>query len=569
MKKIRSLRHKLTTIILSASLLTIGLFAVISQIRLRGSIRANLDLQMQSGLDKADQCLNMVLDKYNSILYDLCTDDAAIHLVEQINRGQDDMGVNSSSLRRELSHICNRSNGIKGIIVETAEGKQIFYDSLSHSSIKSPWMDQVEIPRLEKREQYHWLEKPVVLGNEEVYLFQISRRLVDYEDIHREIATAVILIDADRIRSAVESGPGVHVYLCDGDTIINAPDPEDQGKPVSFLYNSNALTGMALNELSGWTILRTQSLGPYHRTVAEQTAFQLTMALGTVAVLILIVHLTSRPIIRSVDTVVHAMNRAETGDFKVQIPLDDTMSEEVRRIALGFNRMIGQIDLLLGRIRQALTDQKNAELSALEAQIDPHFLYNTLDTINWKAIEEEQYEISEMVGALADILRYAVRDAGAETTIRQEISWLDQYMLLQSARLGKKLEQDIRVTDEAANCRIHKLLLQPFVENAIKHGLAKKRGACVIRISMEVTGEQLHITIEDNGRGMSRETLKRLNREGGEDGNHLGIANVRKRLKLYYSDEAGLYFESKPDRYTRVHLFIPVRKENGHEDSDR
>lgn len=569
MKKIRSLRQKLISIILSASILTIGLFAVISQIRLRESIQENMNLQMQSGLDKADQCLNMVLDKYNSILYDLCTNDNIIHLVEQINRGQDDMGVNSSSLRRELSHICNRSNGIKGIIVETVDGKKIFYDSLSHSSVKSPWMDQVQIPGVEKREQYRWLEKPVVLGNEKVYLFQIARRLVDYEDIHRDIATAVILIDADRIRSAVESGQGIRIYLSDGDVIINAPDPADQGQPAATLYNSKHLTGTALNQLSGWTILRTQSLEPYHRTVAEQTAFQLLMALGTIAVLILIVHLTARPIIRSVDTVVKAMNRAETGDFKVQIPVDDAMTEEVRRIALGFNEMIGRIDLLLGQIRQALTDQKNAELSALEAQIDPHFLYNTLDTINWKAIEEDQFEISEMVGALADILRYAVRDAGAETTIRQEISWLDQYMLLQSARLGKKLEQDIRITDEAANCRIHKLLLQPFVENAIKHGLMKKRGACVIRITMEVVGEQLHITIEDNGHGMSRELLKRLNRDEGGNGNHLGIANVRKRLRLYYSDEAGLYFESKPDRYTRVHLFIPARKENVHENSDR
>ena len=99
------------------------------------------------------------------------------------------------------------------------------------------------------------------------------------------------------------------------------------------------------------------------------------------------------------------MNRVEEGDFSTRVEKRKNMPAEMNEIADGFNEMVKRTDLLLGQVRQAALEQKNAEISALEAQIDPHFLYNTLDTINWKAIEKEEYEISEMVGDLGDILR--------------------------------------------------------------------------------------------------------------------------------------------------------------------
>ena len=205
-------------------------------------------------------------------------------------------------------------------------------------------------------------------------------------------------------------------------------------------------------------------------------------------------------------------------------------------------------------------DQKNAELSALEAQIDPHFLYNTLDTINWKAIENEQYEISGMVGALADILRYTVKNAGGTASISEEIAWLKQYIMLQSAKFGKRLDVKIYMPEDVKECRIHKLLLQPFVENTIKYAFADQE-ECALNIRMKKSGEQLHILIQDNGQGMDPDMVAKLNQDECEMEGHLGIANVRKRLKLYYGGQAALYFESEVGNYTKVHLFIPIEEE--------
>ena len=114
---------------------------------------------------------------------------------------------------------------------------------------------------------------------------------------------------------------------------------------------------------------------------------------------------------------------------------EEKIPKEFTRIGRGFNEMVVHIENLIEQVKQASAEQRMAELSALEAQIDPHFLYNTLDAINWKAIENEQYEISEMIGALADILRYAVKNAGAETSLEHALSWVDSYIMIQSAKM--------------------------------------------------------------------------------------------------------------------------------------
>ena len=148
-----------------------------------------------------------------------------------------------------------------------------------------------------------------------------------------------------------------------------------------------------------------------------------------------------------------------------------------------------------------------------------------------------------MLGALADILRYTVKNAGAETSIEQELHWLAMYILLQKAKLGRELQVEVKVPEELYGYRIHKLLLQPFVENAIRHGLKQKEGELKLGITMRSAGGQMHIIVKDNGRGIPEDVLQRLNDSKNEadaidSGEHMGIINVRKRLNLYYGDQA-------------------------------
>ena len=139
----------------------------------------------------------------------------------------------------------------------------------------------------------------------------------------------------------------------------------------------------------------------------------------TIVIMFILLHFFSRPYIQAVKSITGVMSCVEQGEFDHQLRVNPHLPMEIQQISSGFNEMVAHLEMLIAKVKQAVLDQKNAELSALEAQIDPHFLYNTLDTINWKAIENEQYEISGMVGALADILRYTVKNAGGTASISE------------------------------------------------------------------------------------------------------------------------------------------------------
>ena len=234
-----------------------------------------------------------------------------------------------------------------------------------------------------------------------------------------------------------------------------------------------------------------------------------------------------------------------------KLAIKENDSIEIQKISEGFNDMTERIYHLIGQVKQSALEQKNAEISALEAQIDPHFLYNILDTINWKAIENEQYEISEMLVALAEILRYAINDAGELTTIEAEKVWLEKYILLQQEKLGEKIELIFKIPEELETYKIHKMLLQPFVENAIKYSFRGCKGEHRLTIEAAKAEEKVR--------------LKELN-EGTKIKNHLGISNVRKRLELYYGEDTAVYFENILSGGVKVHLFIPIQ--GGNDDAD-
>ena len=562
MKRERTLRTRMSLGFLLAALIPVCLFAFVSQMRLRSSLQDNIDGRISSNLYNSNQCLNMVLDKYETILYDMCTDDTIIDTVLEIISEQDDLDVNSSTLRHELSHICNSNPGVEGITILLRNGPIIFYDRLNSSSSNSIWADKVTIPEIEKGYVYQGITTPVSANEKKTYLFQIGRKLIDYRNINEPLGIVVISINEEQIKDALVSGTYNASYLLDGNTVISSPEASDIGKKFTFQKDSieNKYTSM-VNDKSGFTIWNEQPLADYNRAIWEQMLFLFVIAVASCVIMVFLIYLSTKSYLSAVDSLVSAMNELEEGDFSVSIAVPQRMPPEIRRIGTGFNEMVIHIDNLIGQVKAAVVEQKNAELSALEAQIDPHFLYSTLDTINWKAIENEQYDISEMVGALADILRYTVKNAGGLTTVRQELGWLEHYCMLQGAKLGKPMKIEKQVPEEMMGYRIHKLLLQPFVENSIKHGFGGKDGECRLTIGMRQTEEQIHIIIEDNGCGITPETLKRLNDEQQDMDGHVGITNVRKRLKLYYGDDATIYFEGMLGSWTKVHLFVPRKEE--------
>lgn len=564
MKRRKTLRQMLFPLIILIAFVPMSLYAAISVGRLWQSMSDDLIMHINSSMDKAERSLDMVLDKYGTILKDLCTDDEIVQIVKDIddsNHSENNLDVSTAVLRRELSHICNRNEAINGITIFTNDGSVIFYDKLAASSDNSDWADEIPKPEVKEGALYEGVTEPVHTGTRDYYMFRISRRILDYEDIHKDLGVVVLSLDETAISSAMSSGHDTEFYLLnERNQVISALDQSEIGKKEEDIKTGENRYTSIVNDVTGLIIYNLQSMESYYQTLGEQLIFMASITLLAIAVLTLLMYSLNRPVIRKVNQMTEAMGRVEQGDFTVQIPITGKDPVELEEIIQGFNHMVSHTDSLIHQVRDAVVEQKNAELYALEAQIDPHFLYNTLDTINWTAIENEQYEISEMVGALADILRYTIRNTNEETSIEQELYWLDQYILLQSKRLERPLKTTVDVPESLKPYKIHKLLLQPFIENSIKYGVHNINRNGELNISMKQVGDQIHICIDDNGNGIDKEQLTALNDEHSDMGEHYGVTNVRKRLKLYYGDEANLYFESKIGKYTRVHMFIPLEK---------
>lgn len=576
MKRPWGIRIRLIFMLLTLLFIPILIFAGVSQLRLNSSIKESLESRVQAGLEKSNRSLSLTLEKYHTLLYDLCTDDDMIDMLEKFNARSEDMESIKIRIRRELKHICNRNDGVIGLAVFTADGTCLYYDGLSSSTSESVWINSGMNLLQEEVEMYQPVKYATTAGNTPIYVFSIQRRLIDYRDIQKEVGSVLISVDERMLQSAMK-GTGSEIFILEQDgRVMSAPDNGQIGSTIRLdrlgrIGNrkyTEYKAAFVTNEKSGWNIVEFYPLSHYHQTMQDQFWLQIGMLFGICIVLVAAVLIVIHPVIVSVESVLKAMHRVEEGDFTARVEKRKNMPAEVVEIADGFNKMVAQTERLLEQVRQAALEQKNAEISALEAQIDPHFLYNTLDTINWKAIAREEYEISEMVGDLGDILRYAIKNAGGSTTLGEEIAWLKKYTRLQQEKLGKEIQIFCSLTSEAAKCPMHKLLLQPFVENSIRHGLHGSKRDPLLMITGELENGMLRVKIEDNGKGMTEEMTASLNRPDYHRENHFGIENVRKRLRLYYGEAASLFFESSPAEYTRVILCIPVMEEKNIENCD-
>ncbi len=212
---------------------------------------------------------------------------------------------------------------------------------------------------------------------------------------------------------------------------------------------------------------------------------------------------------------------------------------------------------------------KRAELEALQSQINPHFLYNTLDAIRGLAIVKDVPEIAEMTGALSSMFRYSISSSGEFQTFGEDMENLDNYILIQKYRFTNRFDvvKEFQDTDEIMDMEIPKLMLQPIIENAIYHGIEQITEKGLIRISAFLTDRTFVVRVSDNGIGMDAETLDRVNRRLREEtvsgsnntdkGTGIALVNINKRIKLYFGEDYGLALYSTKGLGTTVQLTFP------------
>ncbi|MGT2866947.1 cache domain-containing sensor histidine kinase [Streptococcus fryi] len=229
-------------------------------------------------------------------------------------------------------------------------------------------------------------------------------------------------------------------------------------------------------------------------------------------------------------------------------------SVEVVDLTKQFNKMLDQIDLLMIAVQDKEKAIRTYELQALASQINPHFLYNTLDTIIWMAEFNDKERVVELTKSLAKYFRLALNKGHEQITLKDELDHVSQYLYIQKQRYGDQLTYQIKSKGDFDSVILPKLVLQPIVENAIYHGIKQVSRPGMITISVTEELDYLRISIEDNGKGISS-TDKEPSAIvlGG-----VGLKNVDERLRLQFGESYQMKIETEPDAYTRIHLYLPI-----------
>ncbi|MFD0713538.1 sensor histidine kinase [Paenibacillus sp. GCM10027626] len=376
----------------------------------------------------------------------------------------------------------------------------------------------------------------------------------------------------------VISGNEGRVYLLDKRSSLLYTDENDPDKLEMPLLQSVAapeikqvndtpyLFAQAATSLTGFKVISRVSMS----TVRDKSKIipQITLLSAFISVVIAsaLVALTTKRLLLPLRTLVRGMKRVEDGNLHARIEV--RTKDELALIGQRFNSMLDHIDTLIKEGYEKQLREREAELTSLQAQLNPHFLYNTLDLLHSRMYMRDDRETAELVINLSELLRYALEPATTETVLRDELAQIGNYLSLQQARSADHLEIAVQADEGVLDCPIVRLLLQPLVENVFVHAFRDQAGLKRLLLAAYRSEDFLIIEIQDNGCGLPYERLREttagrqsLDQGKGRRRQSLGLRNVIRRIELMYGAPYRLEMESRPRAGTTMRLYLPYGKE--------
>jgi two-component system sensor histidine kinase YesM len=373
------------------------------------------------------------------------------------------------------------------------------------------------------------------------------------------------------------------IFLLNTDgTVVTSVDDKDYGSLLSdnsFLYKINNGNGYfnyeynkeklyvnyAIVAINGWKAIIIQPESELLKDVSRLQMTVLLIGLFTICIagiMSIIVALTiTKPIYSLQNTILKVQGGKLDARFK------NKYSDEIGQLGESFNGMLDEIqylikDLELERIKtkEEQKQKAKAEMKALQAQINPHFLYNTLDSIYWKSKLGENNLVSEMIISLSKLLRIGLSKGRDKILVTSEIEHVKNYLYLESNMYEGKFDYEVNTFGDISRYYMVKTILQPFVENSLLHGLNDINYKGKIIIDVEVKEDNVILTVKDNGQGMDVEVIRKSLQDNGTEPDGYALKNVYQRLKLNYGEECSINFTSEPFKETSVQIVIPAEE---------
>lgn len=333
-------------------------------------------------------------------------------------------------------------------------------------------------------------------------------------------------------------------------------------RPSHFAYGNHEVICTQMEKKSS-IVCKIVPRNSFHAQIREAVHMPLLlllgMLLGLLPLLAIISNVVTKPLLR----LRQAIGEVSTGDFEQQVEI--TTHDEIGEVAQCFNRMVCSIRELIEQNYVITLQEKESELAALQAQINPHFLYNTLDSLYWQAEEAGNEELAESILALSQLFRLVLNQGKSEVTVSHEIELVSRYLQIQKMRFAKRLEYSVEVDPAISNAKIPKLILQPFVENAIVHGFENMNVPCSLTVSGQFIDGQLRFEIRDTGVGMRQDQIDAIWEKESDQyrkqriGSY-AIKNIFERLQRKYHDNFSIDIQSEVGKGTVVTLDLPYEE---------
>lgn len=402
-------------------------------------------------------------------------------------------------------------------------------------------------------------------------------KVFEYKD-HGLIKKGVLLVDMsfeelDALFNFTNLGPMGHILILDDENqILYASDRSvydyesrsyEVAKEQIFGSTQASINGIEMviniNTVSStrWRIATFQDVNRIESGMESALFISVLLIAITMIITILVAYLVAKQITNPLKNLSKAMKRFHNGNYDSKVDIEG--QKEITIVTTGFNEMIDKIQDLMNEVVNEQEGKRKTEIRALQNQINPHFLYNTLDCLIWLAEEKRNEDLVETVSALSTYFRVSLSKGKQFIPIYDELKHIESYMLIQRLRYNDVFDYSIECAPTVSELKIMKLILQPLVENAIYHGVDKDDRESFIKIKVLKDETNIILSVMNSGYGISEAKIKEINREmvEGNTKGSVGMMNVYKRIKLFYGEKAFINIESELDESTTISIVIP------------
>lgn len=371
---------------------------------------------------------------------------------------------------------------------------------------------------------------------------------------------SVINTQTSGLLMMAEDGSKLYTY---GKSLDIKEELSPDSNPVQYqiIDNQKYLVCTSTANSLGWKISYYTDLtllpGP---SISSTITYIILIAIAAITVFVLMASLITSAVTSPMKKLLLSIQHFQDGDFNQQVEVKN--NDEIGQLTQGYNQMVGHIKDLIQQNYEIQIQEQKAQLAALQTQINPHFLYNTLDLLYWKSISYDQEEIAGLVYSLSKLFRTSLNKGNAFITYQNEEEFLSCYLTLQRSLMSERLSYELLVPESIKNTYLPRFILQPLIENAIVHGLDGDIAHPTLKISMSEHENAITIKIEDNGKGMTPKTRDALlcttDLFSSPDVKGYAVPNILKRLQIYFGDQMSFEIDTRENMGTTITLTLPI-----------